>query len=235
MKVEEVYQFYDDNFKPLYSETEARDNALPVEVLFEIHSAFDHLKRFYVTDEGEADCCRKAHGHLVRGCLDMYKLKLKDFNSSIESFQNKIDPEVIRLIDNGAFYPALCKDKLKIIQLGKEARQTESNENKDAAFAKWAETAAKIDLFEETYINSEKISWAKTCHRKKRFSRATIAIVWSVCVFLAGVILEDPIKIIWASNFPGVLPPSLVIASPPPASVSPSVVNPPPTVTSSRP
>ena len=72
MIVKDVFQFYDDSLKPLYSETEARDNSLPVEVLFEIHSAFDHLKRFYVSSEEEAACCRKAYGHLIRACLDMY-------------------------------------------------------------------------------------------------------------------------------------------------------------------
>lgn len=215
MNVKDVYQFYDDNLKPLYSETEARDNTLPVEVLFEVHSAFDHLKRFYVTGEAEADCCRKAYGHLVRGCLDMYKLKLKDFNISIESFQNTIDPDVIRLIDNGAFFPALRKDKQKIISLGKEARQAESHEDKDAAFSKWAETAAEIDVFEEKYINSSKIDWAIAIHRKKRLKHVLLTAAVYLFGFVAGVIFEDPIKGVWNQNFPGILPsPQAVVASP---------------------
>jgi hypothetical protein len=48
MTEKEVYQFYNDKVKILYSEIEARNNVIPVELLFEIHSAFDHLKRFHV-------------------------------------------------------------------------------------------------------------------------------------------------------------------------------------------
>ena len=48
MKEVDVYQFYNDKVKVLYSEIEARNNVLPVELLFEINSAFDHLKRIHI-------------------------------------------------------------------------------------------------------------------------------------------------------------------------------------------
>jgi hypothetical protein len=49
-------------------------------LLFEIHAAFDHLKRLYIDDATEDECCRKAMSHLKRGALDAFKLKLKYFN-----------------------------------------------------------------------------------------------------------------------------------------------------------
>ena len=53
MTEREVYRFYNDTVKVIYSEIEARNNTLPVELLFEINSAFDHLKRIHVDNEPE--------------------------------------------------------------------------------------------------------------------------------------------------------------------------------------
>lgn len=38
-QTKDVFVFYRDYVKPLYCEIEARDNTLPVELLFEIHAA----------------------------------------------------------------------------------------------------------------------------------------------------------------------------------------------------
>ena len=43
MTEQEVYKFYNEKVKIIYSEIEARNNVLPIELLFEIHSAFDQF------------------------------------------------------------------------------------------------------------------------------------------------------------------------------------------------
>jgi len=76
---------------------------LPVELLFEIHSAFDHLKRIHVDNDPEAKCAEKAFSHLKRGLLDAFKLKLMYHNKDYEKLLKlKTD---LRLIDNGKFFP----------------------------------------------------------------------------------------------------------------------------------
>ena len=85
----EVYQFYNDCVKTSYSEIEAKGNALPVELLFEINSAFDHLKRFHLGEEDELLSCEKAYSHLKRGLLDVFKLKLKYFNNDCSKLLGK--------------------------------------------------------------------------------------------------------------------------------------------------
>ena len=72
----DVYDFYNEKVKIIYSEIEARNNVLPIELLFEIHSAFDHLKRIHVDGEAADEQAGKAYSHLKRGCLDAFKLKL---------------------------------------------------------------------------------------------------------------------------------------------------------------
>ena len=68
MTEKEVYQFYNDYdyVKVAYSEIEAAGNNLPAELLFEVHSAFDHLKRIHVDGLPEELCCEKAFAHLKR-------------------------------------------------------------------------------------------------------------------------------------------------------------------------
>jgi len=66
MTEKDVYLFYNEKVKILYSEIEARSNTLPVELLFEIHSAFDHLKRIHVDNEPETSCAEKAFSYSSR-------------------------------------------------------------------------------------------------------------------------------------------------------------------------
>ena len=99
MTEQDVYNFYANTVKVVYSEIEAKKNTLPVELLFEINSAFDHLKRIHVDDEDENLQAQKAYSHLKRGCLDAFKLKLKYFNADVAKIYNK--KADLRIIDNG--------------------------------------------------------------------------------------------------------------------------------------
>ena len=53
MQVKDVFKFYQEYIKPIYSEIEAKKNQLPIELLFETYASFDHLKRFYLNEENE--------------------------------------------------------------------------------------------------------------------------------------------------------------------------------------
>lgn len=160
MEIKEVYEFYQEFVKPIYSEIEARWNDIPVELLFETYAAFDHLKRFYLNEEDENTATKKAISHLKRGVLDAFKLKLKYFNQDVEKFlDSKVD---FQLIDNGEFISSFYRDKQEIIAVAKKARLTESKTNKESAFEYWFEASIKIDNFEEKYFSqSYKLDWAK--------------------------------------------------------------------------
>ena len=183
MTQNDVYKFYNEKVKILYSEIEARNNTLPVELLFEIHSAFDHLKRFHVDGEPEDRSAEKAFSHLKRGMLDAFKLKLKYHNKDYEKLiEMKTD---LRLIDNGAFLPSLLKKRTAIVKLGKEARRHEGRSDTEEAFEKWYQTSELIDQFENEFFESPNISWA----RKKGFLRRFWARFWQLIIgIISGVI-----------------------------------------------
>ena len=185
MTEKDVYLFYNEKVKILYSEIEARNNSLPVELLFEIHSAFDHLKRIHVDGEPEASCAEKAFSHLKRGLLDAFKLKLMYHNKDYSKILNlKAD---LRLIDNGNFLPSLLYKRKAIIDIAKTARFFEGKKNIEEAFEKWYEVSDLIDQFEKEFFNSSKIQWAK----KISFFHFSITfIVGIITGVIASVIVE---------------------------------------------
>lgn len=160
MKPSDVYEFYHTYLKPIYSEIEARNNRLPVELLFETFSAFDHLKRIYIEKADEAECCQRAFSHLKRGVLDAFKLKLKYFNDDVEKLLNSgID---FSYLDNGTYLPKMLHDKEGIHQIAMAARLAEAKHDINIAFEKWCETSLQINQFEQNYLAPlAKIEWAK--------------------------------------------------------------------------
>jgi len=178
MTEKEVYGFYNEKVKILYSEIEARENTLPVELLFEIHSAFDHLKRFHVDGESESRCAEKAFSHLKRGLLDAFKLKLKYHNKDYEKLlKMKAD---LHLIDNGTFWPSLLKERTTIVKLAKEARTYEGRKDIEDAFENWYKVSELIDQFESEYFRSPNIPWARKKWFFHRFWKIIIAIIVGV-------------------------------------------------------
>ena len=159
MTEKDVYLFYNEKVKILYSEIEARNNTLPVELLFEIHSAFDHLKRIHIDSEPETSCAEKAFSHLKRGLLDAFKLKLMYHNKDYEKLLKlKAD---LRLLDNGNFLPSLLSKRKTIIDIAKKARFFEGKRDIDSAFEKWYEVSDLIDQCEKEFFDSSKIQWVK--------------------------------------------------------------------------
>jgi hypothetical protein len=192
MTEEEVYRFYNEKVKILYSEIEARENTLPVELLFEVHSAFDHLKRFHIDGESEEHCAEKAFSHLKRGLLDAFKLKLKYHNNDYEKLlKMKAD---LHLIDNGAFWPSLLRKRKEIVKLAKKARMNEGRRNLEEAFGSWYDASELIDQFESEYFESPNIQWARRLSFFHRFWKIIIGII-------AGVIGSAIVQYLFPSLF----------------------------------
>lgn len=152
-QAKDVFVFYSEYVKPLYCEIEALDNTVPVEMLFEIHAAFDHLRRFFINSDDEATSSRRAIGHLKRAALDALKLKLKFFNKDVESLLNR--GPCLHLVDNGQFLPTVQSDKREIIKFAKQARIQESNNDPDQAFDLWFKTSLLINEFYDKHLSDQ--------------------------------------------------------------------------------
>lgn len=168
MTQKDIYEFYNEKVKILYSDVEARNNTLPVELLFEIVAAFDHLKRIYVNNETEEQCSLKAYSHLKRGMLDAFKLKLKYHNDTYISLTSSKND--LRLIDNGTFFKELLSCRTQIISNAKNARLNEGLTDLDESIEDWSRVSILIDDFETKFLVEEKLQWAKK-HSYFRFSK----------------------------------------------------------------
>ena len=159
MKEKDIYQYYNDKIKVVYCEIEAKNNTLPVELLFEINSAFDHIKRIYIEKENEEECCQKAYSHLKRGLLDAFKLKLKYFNDDYNHLINKRAD--LRIIDSGTYLTDLLNDHKTLVEKAKNARLSESKTDVEEAFSEWCEVSELIDFIEKKYFDSAKNKWSE--------------------------------------------------------------------------
>jgi hypothetical protein len=147
-----------------------------VELLFEIHAAFDHLRRFYVNGDDEITSSRRAIGHLKRASLDAFKLKLKYFNEDLEKLLNL--GTCLDLVDNGNFLKGLLRDKQNLINTAKRARLEESNQDQEIAFETWVQASLLIDEITEKMVNSRENIDLAAIKAKKWLNRDKTTGLW---------------------------------------------------------
>lgn len=165
--LEELFEYYNNYFKPPYTNIEARGNTIPAEILFEIHSSFDHIARHYVKGEELDKCVAKSQAHIERGILDLYKLELRDFIDEYKKFvKEDID---FSLIDSGTFQEKLQKKWIEITRKAKEARLSETRDTKEKSFELWSEVSIKISEFEDEIFHSKSVQWGRTTTQKRKW------------------------------------------------------------------
>lgn len=189
----DLYRFYREVVKRLYSVTQS-ENALPAEVLFEIHAAFEHLSRIYVLNADREYEVRKAYAHLKRSCLDIYKIYFRDTLDMLDELR-LVDTSVI---DNGQFDFDLKSLLGRTRKLAADARASEGDKNgeeegKVLAFDLWQEVAINCNTLREQYYYSPNVCWAKRIEsekeRKLRTKNIQIAIVTGLVTgLITGVV-----------------------------------------------
>lgn len=179
--IEGVFTYYNEVIKPIYAGITAEGNTLPVELQFEIHAAFDHLSRYFVSGQSEEEVSKKARSHLKRSALDAFKLRLKHYHLAYSNLQ-KYD---LQLIDCGKFLNKIVVNHAQIIKSAKMARQTESLLDDDKAFQSWYDVDTLIDEFYLLTEDVGKLEWAQSI--SKRYSIKSIIISNGV-TFIASVL-----------------------------------------------
>lgn len=169
----ELFRFYHDYVKLLYSSVQV-ENHLPVEVLFELNAALDHISRMWTYGEPERVVVEKAYSHLKRSCLDVFKLRVRTAIDQYEELR-KIE---ISLIDNGEFEKQLKALVQQIRSGATEARRVEgrTKDEKDGsiqAFAAWEPVFNDCVRLEKDFYFHASVDWAK----RKGFWRGVKSLV----------------------------------------------------------
>lgn len=185
---QELFDFYNNYVKVLYSSIQI-NNSLPVEVLFELNAAFDHISRKWCFGETDTQVINKSYSHLKRACLDIFKLQVKQVTIQYRELR-KIDTSVI---DNGNFDKELIKLFQEIKIEAKNARKSEGDKRYDTdekvlAFDLWEPVYEKcIKLEQEFYLHGA-VEWAK---KKTRFFTIKNFILSVLASFIAGFFTKD--------------------------------------------
>ncbi len=185
--IPELFEFYQTRVKLFYSAVQAQ-NELPVEILFELNAALDHLSRHYIYNEPEAKTVAKAYAHMKRACLDVFKITLRETLLKVKELE-AID---ISLIDNGKFEPALKQLTHEIKQGATQARQMEgnplsaANDTEVAAFARWLPVYEDCLRLQQDFYLNPSVDWAR---KKSKWVSIKTLIISSFLSALMGVIL----------------------------------------------
>jgi len=102
--VEELVEFYYDKFKLIYDDAQLL-NSPSIELLLEVHAAFDHLSRHWRFGQDLAASVDRAAGHLKRGTFDAFKLIVRDTRDQYDQLMRSN----IGAIDNGEFERGLVQ------------------------------------------------------------------------------------------------------------------------------
>ncbi|MBF0584442.1 MAG: hypothetical protein HQL80_09435 [Magnetococcales bacterium] len=197
----ELFAFYYQEVKPLYSELSAA-NEPPIELLLEINAAFDHMSRHWQYGEAEEGVVGACSAHLKRCTFDGYKLILKwtrdHYDELMESKQTRID-----VIDNGMFRGNLIKLWDEIRGSAIAARIAEGNARSIGdlqgdgwhhAFDLWKAVYVKCHTLNSEYYLSPKVEWARTRTRKEMWRDRLVGSVGTVVVGLVINFLYDFLK-----------------------------------------
>ena len=161
---------YYDKYKPLYSRIQTF-NEMPVELVFEVAAAWDHLSRHWRFEESESDCIDKAARHIKRAVFDAYKLLLKQTVDEYDELK-RIDTS---LIDNGSFDKQL---RLLMSEIRADSVQARTSEGDTAgadgwnkAFMLWGNVYQKMERFHKDFYMNSNVEWAR---------RKTLAFSWKL-------------------------------------------------------
>ena len=150
---------YYDRYKLLYSRIQTF-NKMPVELVFEVAAAWDHLSRHWRFGELESSCVDKASHHIKRAVFDAYKLLLKQTVDEYDELK-RLDTS---LIDNGKFDEQLRRLMSEIRADSVAARTSEGDtagaDGWNKAFSLWGAVYQKMERFHGNFYLNPNIDWA---------------------------------------------------------------------------
>jgi len=187
----DLFDFYQNQVKIYYSAVQA-DNELPLEVLFELNAALDHISRHYVYKEPESQTVEKAYSHFKRACLDIFKIAVRD---TLDHYKELLRID-ISLIDNGRFEKELRSLIFQIKRGSCHARQMEGkqrthDEDGVPAFDLWVPVYENCLRFEQEFYLNDAIDWAK---RKGKILSAKTLIVSVIVSAILGAFIRPFIE-----------------------------------------
>jgi hypothetical protein len=157
---QQLTELYYARYKPLYNQVQSF-NEMPIELVFEVAAAWDHVSRCWKYGESEASCADKASRHMKRAILDAFKLIMKARVDDYDELR-RIDTS---LINNGDYDRDLRALMSEIQHDAVAARTAEGDtslpDSWERAFDSWDRVHAKCERFHREFYLNANVEWAK--------------------------------------------------------------------------
>lgn len=187
----EVYRFYAEHVKPVYSWIEARKNSLPIGLLAKIQDAFNELRGVYSDGSDADEGFAKAISALKQGAIEAHHQEFDIVRGECERFCKQAHTKGI---DTGSFDQKLRELRNKATDDAADALRLEEAGEVHQAFAKWQEVSATLKQIREDYLTRlGEGKWEKTFRQKLMSMGDLRAIIWTLVFSLVVWIL----KTIW--------------------------------------
>ncbi|MBI5722974.1 MAG: hypothetical protein HZA50_03370 [Planctomycetes bacterium] len=179
----ELFDFYYNDFKPLYCHLQSL-NQPPLELLFEVNAAIDHLSRHWKYGDSLEDAIGQTCAHLKRASFDAYKIIIKN----TVDHDDKLSDINTSIIDNGDFDRKRISLISEIKQGAAKARLAEGNstESWHYAYDLWQQVYIKCVEYDANYYLSNKVEWAKLKNRKYSIKALIASFIMGVISSLIG-------------------------------------------------
>lgn len=207
MEESQVYEFFNEKFKPIFADLVALLGEKPESILFEIEACFSHLAVAKTTDNEtiKTKNFEKAYGHLVRAALDATKIIWYEYHQ-----QSKVIASDVTFMNLGS-----NKNLSEIHNLYREcqnlAKTARTNEvkltgrNSEVTLEEWYSAIGKLQEFLDSFdnakltqISNERASTADTIKKISKGKYWRDICISLFCGFLVTVIfgyMTDSMKI----------------------------------------
>ena len=186
--VKELFEFYYERFKPIYSHVEALTQP-PTEMFFEVNAAFDHLSRLSYYGETEESVVGAACAHLKRGCFDAFKIFVNQVSDHYAELK-RVDTSII---DNGEFDRSMLR-LVAVIRDGTAAARMAEGDSRTPekwhdAFNLWEPVYANCLGFEKQYYLNPKVEWARRKALRKTVRNVLFGAIGGIIIGVVGSLL----------------------------------------------
>ncbi len=158
----ELYDLYRERYKFVHGALQTF-NEMPVELLFEISAAWDHLSRHFATQQDAPldQCVNRAAGHVKRAILDGNKLLLKQVVDEYGDLQS-VDTSLIATGEFDRDMRCLMYDiRIAAIDARIKEGDTAGPSGWYGSFEVWDTVFAKCQKFREEFSLNPKVDWAR--------------------------------------------------------------------------
>lgn len=196
MEESQVYEFFNEKFKPIFADLVALIGEKPESILFEIEACFSHLAVAKTTTEDATKIknFEKAYGHLVRAALDATKIIWHEYHEQARILASDSDIMNLGTNKNLTVTHKLYRECQVLARTARTNEVKLTGRNSETTLAEWYAAISKLEEFLDSF-DQAKVNNIKNISKKKHFYNIVISLVCGSLVTLGFGYMTDSLRI----------------------------------------